>query len=338
MKSKNTPNQNNDNNSKELTSAQKNNLSTWRSNFNSSLMEIMKKTGKNNAQIDLTKIWSDTENLTEMYEQLSDMKECLDSFRPFDTKMLKNFNEILDIRYTYESNSIEGNSLTLNETSQFLNTGLTIGGKPLVDHLEAINHQEAIQYIRDLATNNIALSEREIKNIHSLVLKNIQDDEAGRYRKQPVHIIQQDGKKHEFPQPFIISKLMEDFFIFFNENKDTAHPVEMAAHLHQKLVNIHPFIDGNGRTSRLIMNLFLFQKGYPIAVIESEMTKRKMYYNHLSDYQGVVGGGDSKPFQLFIAKKVKEAFIEQLNFFSQDGSDEAQEKGFQFFEKIKSII
>ncbi|MBL4745895.1 MAG: Fic family protein [Flavobacteriaceae bacterium] len=336
MNPKNTPNSNI--NSSELTSTQKNDLTNWKNNFNSLLMDLMGKTGKNNAQIDLTKIWCDTNNLTEIYEQLSEMKQCLDSFRPFDSAMLKNFNEILDIKYTYESNSIEGNSLTLNETSQFLNTGLTIGGKPLVDHLEAINHQEAIQYIRELATNNIPLSEREIKNIHSLVLKGIQDHEAGQYRKQPVHIIKQNGDKYEFPQPFIIPKLMEEFFIFFNQNKDTAHPVEMAAHLHQKLVNIHPFIDGNGRTSRLIMNLFLFQTGYPIAVIESEMTKRKAYYNHLSDYQGVVGGGDSKPFQLFIAQKVKEAFIEQLNFFSQDGSNEGKDKGFQFFEKIKSII
>jgi len=132
--------------------------------------------------------------------------------------------------------------------------------------------------------------------------------------------------------------LMEDFFVFFNENKNTLHPVEMAAHLHQKLVNIHPFIDGNGRTSRLVMNLYLFQHGYPVTVIDSEMSKRKEYYTVLSNYRGVISGGDSKPFQLFVAQKTKESLIEQLNFFSQDGTDEGKEKGYQFFKKVEGLL
>ena len=150
--------------------------------------------------------------------------------------------------------------------------------------------------------------------------------------------MQQDGSKHEFPQPYILPKLMEDFFRFFDENNNTMHPVEMAAHLHQKLVNIHPFIDGNGRTSRLVMNLYLFQRGYPVTVIDSEMSKRKEYYNVLSNYRGVISGGDSQPFQLFVAQKAKESLIEQLNFFSQDGTDEGKEKGYQFFKKIEGLL
>ena len=321
-----------------LNEEQKSTLLVLKERFNSSLIDIMNNTGKYNAQLDLLKIWPETDNLPELYNQLTELKDCLDSFRPFNSSMLKNLNQELDIKYTYESNCIEGNSLTLGETEQVINTGLTIGGKPLVDHLEAINHQEAIHYIRDLAKHEIELSEREIKNIHSLILKGIQKEHAGQYRKQPVFVMQQDGSKHEFPQPYILPKLMEDFFRFFEDNKNTMHPVEMAAHLHQKFVNIHPFIDGNGRTSRLIMNLYLFQHGYPVTVIDSEMNKRREYYSILSNYRGVLTGGDSEPFQLFIAQKVKESLIDQLNFFSQDGTEEGKEKGYDFFKKIEPLL
>ena len=321
-----------------LTASQKAELTALKARFNLSLMDMMNTTGKYTAHLDLLALWPETNNLSELYNQLTDLNECLDSFRPFNPSMLKNLNQELDIKYTYESNCIEGNSLTLGETDQVINTGLTIGGKPLVDHLEAINHQEAILYIRDVAKQNIELSIREIQNIHSLVLKGIQDQHAGQFRKQPVFVMQQNGSKHEFPQPFILPKLMEDFFLFFNEKKNTMHPVEMAAHLHQKLGNIHPFIDGNGRTSRLVMNLYLFQHGYPVTVIDSEMSKRKEYYTVLSNYRGVISGGDSEPFQLFVAQKTKESLIEQLNFFSQDGTDEGKEKGFKFFDKVKGLI
>ena len=321
-----------------LNDSQKSEILILKDSFNSSLLDIMNSSGKYNASLDLLNVWPETNNLPELYNQLTELKECLDSFRPLNSSMVKNLNKELDIKYTYESNCIEGNSLTLGETDQVINTGLTIGGKPLVDHLEAINHQEAIQYIRELAKDEIELSEREIKNVHSLILKGIQDEHKGQYRKQPVFVMQQDGSKHEFPQPYILPKLMEDFFLFFNENKNTLHPVEMAAHLHQKLVNIHPFIDGNGRTSRLVMNLYLFQHGYPVTVIDSEMSKRKEYYTVLSNYRGVISGGDSKPFQLFVAQKAKESLIEQLNFFSQDGTDEGKVKGYQFFKKVESLL
>ncbi len=322
----------------QLNKSQKSELLKLKDRFNSSLLDIMNTSGKYNANLDLLKVWPETNNLPELYSQLTELKECLNSFRPLNPNMVKNLNKELDIKYTYESNCIEGNSLTLGETDQVINTGLTIGGKPLVDHLEAINHQEAIQYIRDLAKDEIEFSEHEIKNINSLILKGIQNEHKGQYRQQPVFVMQQDGSKHQFPQPYILPKLMEDFFLFFNKNKNTLHPVEMAAHLHQKLVNIHPFIDGNGRTSRLVMNLYLFQHGYPVTVIDSEMSKRKAYYTVLSNYRGVISGGDSKPFQLFVAQKAKESLIEQVNFFSQDGTDEGKEKGYEFFKKIEHLL
>jgi Fic family protein len=177
----------------------------------------------------------------------------------------------------------------------------------------------------------------EIKNIHAIILKSIQNMEAGAYRKSQVYINLQDGTKHNFPQPFMLDNLMQDFLIFFNDNKDNLHPVEMTAQLHQKLVNIHPFIDGNGRTSRLIMNLYLIQNGYPIAIINSEMDKRKQYYQLLSDFQAQEKG-DSKPFALFIAQRVKESLFNQLNFFSGDISEDSNNKGYYFFKKVENLL
>ncbi len=321
-----------------LTAEQKKELSELKNAYQNKLLSIMQASGQYTASLDLLERWPNTDELSIIYEQLSELKLCLDSFRPFNSDMVKNLNRELDIKYTYESNCIEGNSLTLGETDQVINTGLAIGGKPLVDHLEAINHHTAIDYIRELAKDEIELSEREIKNIHTLVLKSINDNQAGQYRKQPVFVMTQDGNKHEFPQPFILPKLMEDFFLFVTDNKEVFHPVEMAAHLHQKFVNIHPFIDGNGRTSRLVMNLYLFQKGYPVTVIDSEMNKRREYYSILSNYDGVLNGGDSKPFQLFVAKKAKESLIDQLNFFSKDQSDDSVDKGLAFFKAIEALI
>ena len=321
----------------DLNKSQLQELGLLRERFNLSLIEIMETTNKNHGKLDLSKVWEDTENLTELFDQLTDLKKCLDSFRPLNSSALQSLNQSLDIEYTYESNTIEGNSLTMVETDLVINKGLTIGGKPLVDHLEAINHQEAIYYIRELAENNIEISEREIKNIHAIILKSIQNKEAGAYRKSQVYINLQDGTKHNFPQPFMIDNLMQDFLKFFNDNKDNLHPVEMAAHLHQKLVNIHPFIDGNGRTSRLIMNLFLIQNGYPIAIINSEMDKRKQYYQLLSDFQAQEKG-DSKPFALFIAQRVKESLFNQLNFFSGDISEDSNDKGYYFFKKVETLL
>lgn len=323
--------------SPELTPAEKKELFVIRDKFNNNLLQLMEQDNKDNADIDLSLIWQETDNLNLLYEQLSDLKKCLDSFRPFQPYMLKNYTEASDVQYTYDSNRIEGNSLTLSETAMVINKGLTIGGKPLNDHLEAINHQQAIHYIRELAQNNIELSEKEVKNIHALILKSIMDSEAGVYRKVPVYILNVDGSRHDFPQPYLVPKLMEDFFVFFDENKNKLHPVAMAANLHQKLVNIHPFVDGNGRTSRLVMNLFLIQNGYPLAIIDSETSKRKTYYNILSDYQNEKSDS-SKPFELFIAEKVKASLFEQLNFFNKDISDDGLEKGYYFFKKIEPYL
>ena len=320
-----------------VTEKEQQDLADMKELFKTSLLAIMEQNQTMNAKIDLSKIWQPTQNLPTLYNQLSELKVCLDSFRPIASDTIMNMQANWDIQYIYESNRIEGNSLTLDETLHVIETGLTIGGKPLNDHLEAINHQEAIHYIRDLTQHNAKFRQSELLIIHSLVLKGIRDNDAGRYRRQPVFILQSDGKKHEFPDNYLLPKLIEDYFIFYNENKDMMHPVEIASHLHQRLVNIHPFIDGNGRTSRLVMNLYLLQSGYPITIIDSEMEKRQEYYRILSEYQSV-SNGDSKPFELFIAQKVKDSLFEYLHFLSADNTDEAKNKGYYFFKKIKPYL
>jgi Fic family protein len=310
-------------------------------NFKSLLHATMEKNNQLNAKFDLATVWPKTNDLPTLYSQLSDLKHCLDSFRPISPETILDMEASWDIQYTYESNRIEGNSLTLDETLHVIEKGLTIGGKPLNDHLEAINHQDAIHYIRDFVEGNRAkdgqFTERTLLNIHNLILKGIRDRDAGSYRRQPVFILQSDGKRYEFPDVYLLNKLVEDYFIFYNENKDTMHPVEMAAHLHQRLVNIHPFIDGNGRTSRLVMNLYLLQQGYPITIIDSEMAKRQEYYRILGEYQSVADG-DSKPFELFIAQKVKDALFEYLQFLSADQNEDAKNKGYTFFKKIEPYL
>lgn len=235
---------------------------------------------------------------------LSNLKTELDKFRPMDNAKIQ---EALDIEYTYESNRIEGNTLTLQETQLVIEKGLTISGKPLREHLEAINHKEAIEFIKDIAKNNVALTEYTLKQIHSIVLKSIDKANAGVYRNVPVLI---SGSRHVPPQPYLLAKLMEEYFLFYKENKDPLHPVVLAAEMHERLVTIHPFIDGNGRTSRLMMNLILLQHGYPIANIKGDYESRMKYYTALEKTQT---GNDKKDFILLVIDVVKDSLERYLS-------------------------
>ncbi len=183
-----------------------------------------------------------------------------------------------DIEYTYESNKIEGNTLTLQETALVIEKGLTVGGKTLNEHLEAINHTHAIKFIKDVAQKKEEVTERLICEIHALILKGIDDRNAGRYRTVPVMI---SGAKHVPPQPYAVPLQMQELAQWYNDNKDTLHPIVLSAEMHERLVTIHPFIDGNGRTSRLLMNLILLQNGYPIAILKGDAESRLKYYNAL---------------------------------------------------------
>lgn len=214
--------------------------------------------------------------------------------------------EALEIEYTYDSNRIEGNTLTLNETELVVNKGITIAGKGMREHLEAINHKEAIDFVKDIARNRVSVTESVLKDIHAIVLHNIDKKNAGRYRSVPVII---SGSRHIPPQPYLLEPMMEELFRWYEQNKDTMHPVVLAANMHEKFVSIHPFIDGNGRTARLVMNLILVQHGYPIANIKGDNDMRLRYYQALEQ----ASSGDNTAFVEFIEDVVTESLEHYLS-------------------------
>ena len=220
-----------------------------------------------------------SEDINVLLKEVDVQKEQLSALRPLPEEALKKIQDALDIEYTYESNRIEGNTLTLQETALVVNEGVTISGKSMREHLEAINHAEAISYIKDIAKQDIEISERTIKEIHALILHGIDRENAGRYRTVPVMI---SGSTHMPPQPYLIEKQMEDFILRFKQmGAEKVHPVLIAAYLHDELVRIHPFIDGNGRTSRLLMNLYLLRHGYVIITLKGSNDAKVNYYKAL---------------------------------------------------------
>lgn len=249
-----------------------------------------------------------SKKLSTILTEIDALKAKLNQFRQFDSYRIA---QALELEYTFESNRIEGNTLTLRETDLVINEGLTISGKSMREHLEAINHQEAIAYIKHLMEKNTTINEREVLSIHNLILRGINPEDAGRYRRVQVMI---KGSSFMPPQPFLVSKEMEDFFIWFETNKNALHPIVLAAELHERLVTIHPFIDGNGRTSRLVMNLILLQNGYVIANIKGDYDTRMQYYNALETAQTK---NNKEDFLLFIAQTEKESLARYLEIIGQ---------------------
>jgi Fic family protein/DNA-binding XRE family transcriptional regulator len=242
--------------------------------------------------------------LEQIIKEIDGLKNELHQFRKYDSFRV---TQALELEYTFESNKIEGNTLTLKETDLIVNEGLTISGKSMREHLEAINHQEAIAYIKELMDKNTTINEREILCIHNLILRGIYPEDAGKYRKVQVMI---KGSSHMPPQPFLVAKEMEELFIWYQTNKNNLHPVILAAEMHERLVTIHPFIDGNGRTSRLLMNLILLQHGYVIANIKGTNESRMQYYNVLEACQVE---NNKENFLLFIAQTEKECLERYLS-------------------------
>jgi Fic family protein len=220
--------------------------------------------------------------LSILLNEVDKFQKKWESLKPLNKTQLIKMREHFMLNYTFESNLIEGNTLTLQETHLVVNKGLTISGKSMKEHLEAVNHYEAIDFIMDLVKNKEPFAERILKEIHYLILKGIDRVNAGVYRKVPVII---SGSAHKPPQPYLIDKQMEDVFAFYNINKGKIHPVILASEMHQKIVTVHPFIDGNGRTCRLIMNLILLQNGYTIANLKGNNTARLGYYKALESIQ-----------------------------------------------------
>ena len=206
----------------------------------------------------------------ELFAEVDTLKAELDKRRPLTQGELQRLREEFLIEYTYNSNAIEGNTLTLQETALVLE-GVTIDKKPLKDHLEAVGHRDAFLYVQNLVKDKVPFSESIIKQIHTLVLMDRPED-RGVYRRIPVRIL---GAYHVPSDPILVPEQMENLVAEFASNKKM-HPIERAALFHLKFEGIHPFVDGNGRTGRLILNLMLMQAGYP--PINVKYSDRKRYY------------------------------------------------------------
>lgn len=203
------------------------------------------------------------------------LKKSIDQYRPFPKKLLDSLHEKLIVEWTYHSNAIEGNTLTMSETKAVLE-GITIGGKTMVEHLETINHRDAILFIEDIVSHDEPLSEWNIKNIHALILKQIDNLNAGKYRNENVVI---SGAKHIPPKHYEVGDLMQKLIIEYHNEWLEYHQIVRATLLHGEFVKIHPFIDGNGRTSRLLLNFELMKNGYTPIIIKNE--NRARYYDVL---------------------------------------------------------
>lgn len=247
-------------------------------------------------------------SLQKILNEIDSLKSKLETYKTVDTLKI-NKNSALE--YTFESNRIEGNTMTLLETDLVINEGLTISGKSMREHLEAINHQEAIAFIKDLVQKNSVLNERDLLTIHNLILRGIIPQDAGRYRKIQVLI---NESTHVPPEPNLVPKEMEDFFVWYEINKNKVHPVVLAAEMHERIASIQPFIYGNGRTSRLIMNLILLQNGYVIANIKGDYDTQTKYYKALETAQIK---NNKEDFILFIAETEKESLQRYISTISQ---------------------
>ena len=243
-------------------------------------------------------------SLKEWEHILKVKKEKLDNLRPLPPELVKNLSEWFTIELTYNSNAIEGNTLSKSETAMVVQKGLTIGGKTVTEHLEAINHAFALDFIRELAQKShkdITLS--DILDIHRLVLKGIDDKNAGTFRTFQVSIAVSDIT---LPNPLKLPDLMIEFIDWLHSVDEFS--VAIAADAHFKLVAIHPFVDGNGRTARLVMNLLLLQVGYPPAVVPIE--ERKVYIDAIAEGEKT---GDLTDFYVLIYQAVNVSLDKYLS-------------------------
>jgi Fic family protein len=230
--------------------------------------------------------------------RLEDKLKKLNKLRPLPKSAVQKLQEKFQIEMTYNSNAIEGNSLTLKETFLVINEGITVKGKPLKDHLEAKDHHAALEYLYDLIDKDkkYTISEMLIRNLHQIIIQETDKEWAGRYRNANVII---GGTKHTPPDALQVPQKMRNLISWLNSQRNKINIIELSALLHHKLVFIHPFFDGNGRTARLTMNLLLMQAGYPLVIILKN--DRKKYYD-------VLDKADSdkyEPLVKFIAQAIE---------------------------------
>ena len=239
---------------------------------------------------------------TSVLKKIDALKAKIDGYRPLDSHILKQVREYFRIGMTYSSNALEGNSLTETETKIVIEDGITIGGKPVRDHLEALGHSEAYDLLFRLAKGSDII-EANVKELHRLFYYRIDAKQAGKYRKRRVIIT---GTDFIPPAPDRIPELMKSFIAGLPKVRAKHHSVEFAAIIHKELVTIHPFIDGNGRAARLLMNLALIQAGYPPAIIPPIL--RRDYLDTLNKTHK----GDDGPFINFIVGVCYESAKEYL--------------------------
>ena len=244
-----------------------------------------------------------SENLVSLLLGIDTKKAELDKLRPLTQGEAQRLRDDFMVDFTYNSNAIEGNTLTLKETAMVLE-GMTIDKKPLKDHLEAVGHRDAFLYIEEIAKRKTKLREMEIKNIHSLVLINRPEDK-GVYRRIPVTIA---GAYTAPVQPYLIEPKMTELLSENEKRKKTMHTIECIARFHLEFEGIHPFIDGNGRTGRLILNLDLIRNGYP--AINVKFTDRKRYYDAFDTYYR---SGNADAMTILIGEYVGERLDKYLD-------------------------
>lgn len=232
------------------------------------------------------------------FTHIDSLKARINQHKPFSPTLLKSLHEKLVVEWTYNSNAIEGNTLTISETKVVLE-GITIGGKSMTEHFEVINHKEAILFVEDLIASHRELSEWTIKNIHALILKGIDNSNAGKYRTENVLI---SGAKHIPPKHFVVNALMQQMIEEYRTEWNSFHPVVRSTLLHGEFVKIHPFIDGNGRTARLLLNFELIKSGYTPIIIRND--QRAAYYDVLDLAHNTMNYG---PFIKMVADLVIES-------------------------------
>ncbi|HQZ24266.1 MAG TPA: Fic family protein [Flavobacterium sp.] len=254
------------------------------------------------------------------FERLYQKKQDLQASRPLPNIALNKIRESLSIEWTYNSNSIEGNSLTLRETQMVLQEGITVKGISLREHFEAHNHDKAIDYLFSIINDDYVLRSIDILSLHALVLRSIEEDFAGRIRNGGVRI---SGANFVPPNANKVSDLLDELIDFINTNPLELNDIELAAVFHHKLVWIHPFFDGNGRTVRLSMNLLLMRCGFPPAIILKN--DRKKYYEALNQ----ANNGNYQKLMLLMCQALERSLNIYLNAMPDNEND---------FQKISDIV
>ena len=246
--------------------------------------------------------------MDELSTSIAAKKQRLDALRPLSSKVLANLEHYYDIELTYTSNAIEGNTLSPVETTLVIEKGITISGKPLRDHLEVLDHYDAIRYVRELAAQQTPMTESDVRNLHKLVMQRSAPDIAGQYADLPRYVRTETGR-YSFPSPAEVPALTGDLAGWLATAPNTP---DTAFTAHRRLVDIHPFNDGNGRMARLVMNLILIRGGYPPVSVRPE--DRLEYIHSLQQEQA---GQGAESFNALLYKRLDATLGEYLSALAQ---------------------